>query len=50
VARSNYKFQKRQKELERKRKKEEKRQARLDAKTNKSDEDSDTSPIEEDPE
>jgi len=50
VARSNNKFQQRLKELERKRKKEEKRQARLDAKTNKSNEDPDASPTEEDPE
>ena len=42
MARSNYKFQKRQKELVRKKKKEEKRQARLDARINKSEEDSDT--------
>jgi len=48
VARTNFKFQKRQKELERKRKKEEKRQARLDAKLNKSGEDSDTPSSEED--
>jgi hypothetical protein len=50
VARTNYKFQKRQKELERKRKKEEKRQARLDDKLNKSEEGSDVSDSEEDPE
>ena len=33
MARSNYKFQKRQKELQKKKKKEEKRQAKLDKKT-----------------
>ena len=50
VARTNYKFQKRQKELERKRKKEEKRQARMDAKIEKSESSSDASSSEEDPE
>jgi len=48
VARTNYKFHKRQKELDRKRKKEEKRQSKLDAKKNKSEENSGTPSIEED--
>jgi len=39
MARSNYSFQKRQKELERKKKKELKRQNRMNKKTNATDED-----------
>jgi len=41
LARSNYSFNKRQKELARKKKKEQKRQSKLDKKTIKPEEDSD---------
>ena len=48
VARINYKFQKRQKEIERKKKKEEKKQARLDGNINQSEKDTDDSSNEDD--
>jgi hypothetical protein len=48
VARTNYKFQKRQKELERKKKKEEKRQARLDAKKEAPEQDEEAASDEDD--
>jgi hypothetical protein len=47
MARSSYKVQKRQKELARKQKKEERKQARQYAKQNKSEEDLEASPSEE---
>jgi hypothetical protein len=46
LARSNYSFNKRQKELARKKKKEEKRQRKLNKKTSKSEENPDQSPNE----
>jgi hypothetical protein len=49
VARSNYKFQKRQKELARKKKKEEKRKARQDAKIEQSEKDSGAPSNDDDP-